>query len=249
MEKIHLLMKKEEIDQEKLNDNQIVVVFDILLATSTITAALAFGAKEVIPVVDQKEALSLFSEKDRNEYLLIGEHEGDHIEGFLHPNPMALKDVVLGKSIILSTTNGTVALKNSQKAKTVYAASILNSKSVAEHLSNSHENESIILICSGSSGHFNIEDFYGAGYFIECLLDNNVKLELTDAAKSAYLFYTSFRDREVDIISDSRVGKMITSFGFEEELKFVCNKSYFNVVPIFYKDSSFIDVNKLELTN
>jgi 2-phosphosulfolactate phosphatase len=244
MGKIHLLMRKEEIDEQKLNDHKLVVVFDILLATSTITSVLEFGAKEVIPVMDQKEANQLAKERSRDEYILIGEYEGKTIDGFLSPNPIALKGLVSSKSIILSTTNGTVALKKSKNAKSVYAASILNSKAVSEHIGKSYQDESILLVCSGSSGQFNMEDFYGAGYFIDCLLKESINLELTDAAKSAHLFYTLGLHKENEILADSSVGNMLIEYGYEEELKFISNKSIFNVVPIF-KNESLIDVNKL----
>ncbi|PFH82669.1 2-phosphosulfolactate phosphatase [Bacillus sp. AFS088145] len=243
MGKLHLLMKKEEIDDQKLNDEKIVVVFDVLLATSTITAAIAFGAKEVIPVMNGQEAV-LFANKNLDkEYLLIGEYEGNTIEGFLSPNPLTLKKIVSDQSIVLSTTNGTVALKNSQKAKRVYAASILNVNAVANHLRQSYKDESVILVCSGSSGQFNMEDFYGAGYFIDCLVNQSCPFDLSDAAKSAHYFYLGLKEKCFEVLAESNVGKMLIRYGFEEELKFVSSKGIFNVVPIFAEGKSVIDVN------
>lgn len=240
MPKIHLLMKKEDIDQQKLSDNKLVVVFDILLATTTITAALEFGAKEVIPVLNGTEAKKAAEGRIEGSYLLVGEYEGATLEGFLSPNPMGLKEIVSGKTIILSTTNGTVALKNSEMAKRVYAASILNSKAVAQQLRNTHQGESIILICSGSSGEFNIEDFIGAGYFIDCLLTGNFTCELTDAANAAYQFYLGSKGRSEEIIKESNVGQMLTRYGFEEALTFVSKKSVCHVVPVLL-DKSVVD--------
>ncbi|WP_088011587.1 2-phosphosulfolactate phosphatase [Gottfriedia acidiceleris] len=248
MGKLHLLMKKEEIDDQKLNDEKLVVVFDILLATSTITAALAFGAKEVIPVMSGQEAVQYTNKNKSKEYLLIGEYEGNTIEGFLSPNPLTLKKVVSNQSIVLSTTNGTVALKNSQNAKRVYAASILNANAVANHLRQSYKDESVILICSGSSGQFNMEDFYGAGYFIDCLLNESYHLELSDAARSAHHFYLGLKEKCNDILAESNVGKMLIRYGFEEELKFVSNKSIFEVVPIFIDGISVVNANFSEET-
>lgn len=245
MGKIHLLTRKEEIDEQQLTDNKIGVVFDVLLATSTITAALEYGAKEVIPVHNEEEAIKYGQRKNISETILIGEYQGKTIDGFLAPNPKALKDIVSGKTIILSTTNGTVALKKSQKAKKVYAASLLNSKSVAHHLVTNYKDESIILICSGSSGKFNMEDFYGAGYFIDCLLSYSIELEYTDAAKAAHLFYSSNLDKEFEILAESSVGKMLLNYGFEDELKFVSRKSQFKVVPIFENGLSVRNANNM----
>lgn len=248
MGKLHLLMKKEEIDDRKLNDEKLVVVFDVLLATSTITAALAFGAKEVIPVMNGQEAVQFANKNMGKEFILIGEYEGKTIEGFLAPNPLDLKGIVTDQSIVLSTTNGTVALKKSQNAKRVYAASILNANAVANHLSLTYKDESIILVCSGTSGQFNMEDFYGAGYFIDCLLNETCHLDLSDSAKSAHYFYLGMKEKSNEIFAESNVGKLLMRYGFEEEIKFVSKKSIFNVVPIFENGKSVVNAQTSEKT-
>lgn len=242
MPKIHLLMKKEEMDQQKLSGNKIVVIFDILLATSTITASLEFGAKEVIPVLDGQEALEIVDSFKKNKTILIGEYNGTTLEGFHSPNPLALINVVSGKTIILSTTNGTIALKRAKAAKKVYAASILNSKSVVNHIRQTYDGETIVLVCAGSFGHFNMEDFYGAGYFIDCLLSESILLELTDASLAALYFYRGFKEREIKILAESRVGKMMLDYGYEAELNFVSQKSVFNAVPMLKSGKSIVDV-------
>ncbi|MEH6939248.1 2-phosphosulfolactate phosphatase [Bacillus sp. JJ664] len=248
MTKIHLLMKKEEMNQQKLSDNKIVVIFDILLATSTITATLEFGAKEVIPVLNGKEAVEISEGFKNNEMILIGEYNGATLDGFHSPNPLALRNVVNGKTIILSTTNGTIALKNAQTAKKVYAASILNSKSVVDHIRQTYDGETIVLVCAGSFGHFNLEDFYGAGYFIDCLLSDSIQLEMSDASLAALHFYRSMKEKEIEILAESRVGKMMLDYGYEEELHFVNQKSIFNVVPMLEKGKRIVDVKLSEKT-
>ncbi|MET3194779.1 2-phosphosulfolactate phosphatase [Gottfriedia sp. OAE603] len=248
MTKIHLLMKKEEMNQQKLSGNKTVVVFDILLATSTITATLEFGAKEVIPVLNGKEAVEISEGIKNNEVILIGEYNGATLDGFHSPNPLALRSVVNGKTIILSTTNGTIALKNAQAAKKVYAASILNSNSVVNHIRQTYDDETIVLVCAGSFGHFNMEDFYGAGYFIDCLISESIQLEMTDASLAALHFYRSFKGKELEILAESRVGKMMMNFGFEAELHFVSQKSIFNVVPMLENGKRIVDVKLSEKT-
>lgn len=136
MGKIHLLLKKEELDQQKVKDNKIVIVFDILLATSTISSALEFGAKEVIPVLNGREAQKEVIGRQEGSYVLVGEYEGKTLDGFLSPNPLELRERISGKTVILSTTNGTVALKGASSAKTVYAASLVNNQAVASYVLN-----------------------------------------------------------------------------------------------------------------
>src|SRR5699024_3070954 len=129
MMKIHLLWKKEEINESRISDDKIAVVFDVLLATSTIASCLASGAKRVIPVLNEAEAL----EKSKtlhygqaDDVLLAGESDGVTIDGFVDPVPAVLNEQVPGKTVILSTTNGTVAIRKAAMAKKVYTASLLN---------------------------------------------------------------------------------------------------------------------------
>ncbi|WP_066174086.1 2-phosphosulfolactate phosphatase [Bacillus marinisedimentorum] len=233
MLKLHLLLKKEEIEEEKMKENKVAVVFDVLLATSTIASALEYGAAEVIPVLDGKEAKAEAAGRTAGDFLLVGEYEGVTIEGFLSPNPLSLKDEVPGKSVILSTTNGTIAVKKSAQAGRVYAASLLNSSAVADHLAETSKDETIILVCAGSSGEFNVEDFYGAGYFIDCLLQkDNVELDLTDPALAAHLFYMGNRGNGAQVLKASRVGRMLADYGFETEIDYVAGHSSHNVVPV-----------------
>lgn len=233
MRKCHLLMRKEEIDENQLT-GKIAVVFDVLLATSTITAALYDGAEEVIPVLDEEEAYSVVKHKNDESYLLVGEHEGRTINGFYDPSPVQLKRNVAGKSVILSTTNGTIAVRKAASAKKVYMSALVNGKAVAEKIAEDHRDETIIIICSGSSGLFCTEDFYGAGYFLDCLLkETEENWDLTDAAHAAQQFYEAKSHQCETVLEKSRVGQMLTRFGFTDEIRFVAQRGIFPIVPYF----------------
>lgn len=243
MLKIHLLLKKEDIDRQKMLENKVAVVFDILLATSTVTSALEFGAKEVIPVLDEAEAQAEAKGRAEGSYVLVGEYQGKTIDGFLSPNPLELKERIQGKTVILSTTNGTVALKNSSGANAVYAVSILNSRAVADHILKDYKGETIIVVCSGSSNEFNVEDFFGAGYFIDCLTDlYGESTNLTDPAFAAHKFYQTNNENGADILKRSRVGQMLSQSGFEKEIEFISQESLFDVVPFLIDKKRIVPV-------
>ncbi|MCD7032697.1 2-phosphosulfolactate phosphatase [Metabacillus sp. GX 13764] len=231
MGKIHVLLKKEEIDAAKMA-GKTVAVFDILLATSTITSLLEHGAEEVIPVLNEQRARETAAGMADESYLLAGEYEGKTIHGFLDPNPSLLKDKVSGKKVILSTTNGTVALHRSSPASFVYACSLLNSGAMAEHFLKFHKEDSIILVCSGSSGQFCLEDFYGAGFFISCLLAGS-QFELTDSARAAWLFAASQRQEAENLLKASAVGRMLEDYGFSEEISYISQHSCYGIVASF----------------
>ncbi|RID87027.1 2-phosphosulfolactate phosphatase [Peribacillus asahii] len=233
MTKIHLLMKKEEIDCTKMSDNKIAVVFDVLLATSTITSALYHGAKEVIPVLNAEQALLEANKRKDDSCILAGEYEGKVIDGFLGPHPLQLQSSLFQKSLILSTTNGTVAIRKSSAAKKVYICSLLNGQAVANRLAATLHDETIIVVCSGSSNEFCLEDFYGAGYFLyELLQQKQMKWELSDAAQAALAFYTHSPKNGPSLLNQSRVGKLLKQYGLQDEINFVASEGMIPTVPV-----------------
>lgn len=236
MGKIHLLFKKEEIDEAKIQ-GKIAVVFDVLLATSTITVGLHLGAKEVIPVKRGEEAIEEAERRDTGSCLLVGENEGNTIEGFLDPVSFLLNEEVEGKTVILSTTNGTVAIRKAACAKKVFICSLLNGRAVADRLLEEHQDETIIIVCSGSSGSFCLEDFYGAGYLIDCLISGGPqKWTLTDSALAALFFYQGSSLDSNEVLQRSSVGKMIQERGFSREIEFVSQQGIISLVPCLDKD-------------
>ncbi|MCM3594484.1 2-phosphosulfolactate phosphatase [Metabacillus idriensis] len=246
MGKIHVVTRKEEIDEVKM-DNKIAVVFDVLLATSTIATVLHHGAVSVIPVLDGDQARKRAAGISTDEYILVGEYEGRTIEGFLDPNPSVLKDTAAGKKVILSTTNGTVAVHKSSPAKKVYACSLLNSKAVADVLTAAHEDETIIIVCSGSSGQFSLEDFYGAGYLIHQLTAQE-GWNLSDSALTAKLFYEGSSHEQALVLGQSRVGKMLEEYGFREEITFISNQDCFHTVPVLIGDE-LVDFHRIKVSS
>lgn len=234
MTKIHLLMRKEDIDEEKMKEgNKVAVVLDVLLATTTITSALHDGASDVIPVMNAKEAEEIGKGLIEGSYFLAGEEKGKPIAGFLFPSPKVIREFILGKTLILSTTNGTVALKKASSAKEVYVTSLLNNPHVAKRVRGiAEEGDTILVICSGNSGQISLEDFYGAGHFISCLLENDWDVELTDGAKAALLFYKGNGQDAYSVLSSSYVGQMFERVNLEDELSFACQKGSIPLVPI-----------------
>ncbi|AKM18348.1 MULTISPECIES: 2-phosphosulfolactate phosphatase [unclassified Geobacillus] len=234
MTKVHVVLRKEDIDETALADAKVAVVFDILLATSSITAALAAGARSVIPVYNAAEAEQVGRRLPGGSYELVGESEGRTIAGFHPPAPLFLQTVCPEKTVVLSTTNGTVALRKAMPARAVYAASLLNSPAVSEHIGRSHKEETVIAICAGSSGRFCLEDFYGAGYFVHCLVEQGIAAaELSDSAMAAWLFYRQYASEEKakEVLSASRVGRWMVAYGLEKEIDYINRHGALSVIP------------------
>jgi len=228
MSRVHVLLRKEELDPARLRD-QVVVVLDVLFATSSIVTALAHGAAEVVPAMDGAAARAEADRRAPGSYLLSGEKDAVTLPGFVHPTPLALLEQRLqGKSLIYSTTNGTVALLRARGAARVLAGSLLNAAAVAQALARAGDGATVLLVCAGSADAFNLEDFYGAGLLVS-LLSRHGPLELNDAAEAARLLCE--RTRPLDCLSRSRVGRMMVERGWQEELEFAAQTSRFDVVP------------------
>jgi len=234
MRKLELCLRKEEIDEDELL-GKVAVVFDIFLATSTAAAMLHNGAKEVIPVLNYEDALQKAKEQAAQDHVLVGEYLGRTIEGFLFPFPTRLKERVNGKTVVFSTTNGTVALRKTRSAKAVFAASMLNEGPLTNYLIDTYRDESIVLVCSGSNGKFSLEDFFGAGSFIKTLTDAGLKegLEwrMSDASLAALHFYQANVENAEELLQQSRVGKSLVEEGFRDELVFTLQKNACPVIP------------------
>ncbi len=209
-----MLTKKEELDSVRV-PGKVVVVLDILFATTTMVTALAHGAKEIVPVLDESAARACAA--DFPGCVLAGELYAETLPGFAHPAPLALlAHGVEGKSVVYSTTNGTVAMTQAAGAARVYCGALLNARALVEHILARHERETILSVCSGSGNNFNFEDFYGAGYFVECL-GERVR-DFSDAARAALALYRHAKGPEA--LLDCRVGRMMAARGLAHEVEF-----------------------------
>jgi 2-phosphosulfolactate phosphatase len=235
MGKIHLLLKKEEINEQKLREgSKIAVVLDILLATTSIASALKDGAANVIPAESCETAKARFDSGDSGGMLLAGESNARPVAGFVYPSPKILREQVGGKTLILATTNGTVALAKAEAAKKVYASSLLNNFAVAEAISEEDGDPTIVIICAGNSGEFSLEDFYGAGHLIDCLQKaGRESYELTDAALAAMLFFQTKRDDAEEVLGNSYVGGLLARHGLSDELSFAAGLDSIHIVPVY----------------
>jgi 2-phosphosulfolactate phosphatase len=226
--RIHVLTKKEELDTVRVQ-GKVVVVIDVLFATTTMVTALAHGAAEVVPVIDESAARVYSKDLIENSFVLSGELYADPLPGFVHPAPLALLEHgVGGKTVIYSTTNGTVAMSRASGAARVYCGALLNARRLAEHIAAAHPRETLLLLCSGSGDNFNLEDFYGAGCFVERLVELlGGAADLSDAAKAARALFHHARAPEA--LLECRVGRMMVARGLRHEVEFACR---FDSLPV-----------------
>ena len=230
--KVHVLTKKEELDGVRVA-GKVVVVLDILFATTTMVTALAHGAREVVPVLDETAARAQASQlPESNQCLLAGELYAEVLPGFAHPAPLSLLEHgVSGKTVVYSTTNGTVAMTQAAGAARVYCGALLNARALAAHIVRHHPRDTVLIVCSGSGNNFNFEDFYGAGYFVECFAGElGQAADFSDAARAALLLYRQAKSPEA--LLECRVGRMMVAKGLQREVEFACRNDALPVIPV-----------------
>src|SRR5688500_15106067 len=194
-------------------------------------AALAHGAKEVLPVLDEAAARSASEQFAENTFVLAGELYADVLPGFAHPAPLALLEHgVSGKTVVYSTTNGTVAMTQAAGAARVYCGALLNARALVEHVLARHPRETVLIVCAGSGNNFNFEDFYGAGCFVERFAERlGASADLSDAARAARTVYREARAPEA--LLECRVGRMMVARGLQREVEFASRQDALPVIP------------------
>jgi 2-phosphosulfolactate phosphatase len=229
--KVHVLTKKEELDCVRM-PGKVVVVLDILFATTTMVTALAHGAREIVPVLDEAAARAYGEGLAEGSYVLAGELYAETLDGFAHPAPLSLvAHGVKDKTVVYSTTNGTVAMTQCAGAARVYCGALLNAAAVVERIVAQHPRDTVLIVCSGSGNNFNFEDFYGAGCFVERFAERlGSGADLSDAAKAARMVYRAARAPEA--LLDCRVGRMMVQKGLAREVEFACRLDSLPIVPI-----------------
>ncbi len=228
--RIHVLGRKEDLDATRVQ-GKVAIVLDVLFATSTIVTAMAHGACAVTPAPDEAAARAEGERLAPGSFVLAGELYAETLPGFAPPTPLALvAHGVAGKHVVYSTTNGTVALRDAAGAADVYAAALLNGRAVIDHVLAAHPDRTIVIVCSGSMGNFNLEDYYGAGYLVELLAERlGEGADFSDAARVARTLYRS--GDPVSTLESCRVGRMMLARGLAHEIAYAAALSRHDVVP------------------
>jgi 2-phosphosulfolactate phosphatase len=208
----------------------IAVVFDVLRATSTMITGLEHGVERFLPV-ETVEAARALKIQDPS-LLLAGERGGLPLEGFdLGNSPPDFKDI-RGKRVVLTTTNGTVALHRVRRAKRVYVGALLNLDFLAQVL-DSEGATGVLIVCSGTGEDFALEDAIAAGGLVDRLSHNS----LSDAA---VLVKSLYREASSDLLSylrQSRNGRALVGIGKAKDVEECARLSFSQTVGVMQDDA------------
>ncbi|HWQ62005.1 MAG TPA: 2-phosphosulfolactate phosphatase [Negativicutes bacterium] len=205
-----------------------VAVLDIFRATTSMTTAFANGCRRFIPVKTIEEALAL---KERYPTaLLAGERQARPIPGFdLGNSPREYnRQTVADKTVIMTTTNGTAALKTAEQAAKVYVGAFVNAAALCRTLAGVQMD--IVILCAGTRGQFTLEDALCAGLIAERLAG---VAELSDAALAARAMYNDCRPRLLDRTAQGAHARHLAAIGYGDDIEYCLRHDLYDVVPEF----------------
>lgn len=218
------------------NEFEIVVVIDVLRATSAICAAFDNGISSIIPVPTVEEAL----EYKQKGFLAGAERKGQIVEGFDFGNsPFSyMKPDFKGKEVVLTTTNGTKSLDVAKDAETVVVGSFLNLDHLNQWLAKQDKN--ILCLCSGWQDKFNLEDTICAGAICEHLINTGNFTSTEDSSISAKYLYLSAKDNYMGFLKSSSHRRRLKNLNLNEDIKYCLTPNQTAVIPMM-KDGKLVN--------
>jgi 2-phosphosulfolactate phosphatase len=209
-----------------------VVVIDVLRATSTILEALVNGARDVLPVESVEHAVRKAQEIGRDQAVLCGERDIERISGFeLGNSPLEFQsERVSGKTLIMTTTNGTRAILAGSAGASCLVASFLNATATASALLEGDRD--ILILSAGREGRFALEDAVCAGVIASALKrGSNGRVEINDAGRAALLLARRYAGGLREFLPHTAAGRRLVSLGRRDEIEFCATLDRYGQVP------------------
>jgi 2-phosphosulfolactate phosphatase len=208
--------------------NSIVVIIDVLRATSTICTVLYNGASRVIPVASVAECVHIGKQLSA---ITAGERDGKIAEGLEHGNsPFEYPREFIGnQTLVLTTTNGTKLLHMAKDAIEIVTGSFPNISAVCDFLI--AQKKPVILGCAAWKDRVNLEDTLFAGAVVSRIREHfNVDC---DSAIAAETLYNSSKDNIHEVMKGASHYKRLAKFGLENDIRYCLTPDGANVLPIY----------------
>lgn len=229
MNSIEVCLSPVLFDYRTTTDDLIVVVIDVLRATTSFCAAFDSGISSVIPVSDLTKLL----EYKHKGYLTAAERDGakvDFADFGNSPTAFLSKDLS-GKELAYSTTNGTQAIEIAKSAEAIVIASFVNLNAVSAWLIQQQKN--IVILCSGWKNSFSLEDTLCAGALVEVLENSGYYSSVCDASASSLVLWQAAKDKLPQVVKKASHYQRLVGLGLLDDLEhcFVLNSS--KAIPLW----------------
>jgi 2-phosphosulfolactate phosphatase len=223
------------------------VVFDVLRATTTMVTALANGASAIIPAAEIPESLELQARHPGS--LLAGERDGLRIRAELtggvdfdlgnSPREF-IQETVAGKSIVMTTTNGTRALRACASAQEVLVSAFVNLNATSRHL-RERQPAHLLLVCGGTFEQMAYEDILAAGALCDSLWSQYREGAVADSALVAREIFDSGKADLFGALSRSRNGRrLIARPELSEDVRWCARRDAFPLVTMLQLDGRVV---------
>lgn len=215
--------------------NRVVVVIDVLRASTSIATALDNGARAVVPLETSEEVV-MRAKSLGSDVLMAGERKMLPIPGFdLGNSPVEFtRERVEGKTVLLSTTNGTSSVTAVQGARDVVIGAYVNFSAVLSMLRVAlRGGTDITLLCAGSDRQFALEDAACAGRFVAHVKKRLQGLEMNDGATAAMLIERRYGDNVLKLLETAAHGRALKDAGFVDDLAACAAIDVHPVIPIY----------------
>lgn len=222
-------------------DFEVVVVIDVLRATSAITTALHYGVEKIIPVSSIDEAI----EYKKRGYIVGAERDGQVVEGFDFGNsPYAyMAPEMKGKTVVLTTTNGTKAINISKKDKTVVIGCLNNLDILCKWLI--EQNKNTLILASGWKDKVNLEDTICGGAIADILLESRKFRSHEDSTVAAKFIYRSAKEHLWSFLRASSHRRRLIKLNIQKDVKYCLTLNTVPCIPILKGD----EIIKLEYSS
>lgn len=205
---------------------KIVVVVDILRATSCITTGLAHGIMSITPYASLEECRSM----KQKGYYIAGERGGRKVDGFdIGNSPYSYMEPHLkDQKIAITTTNGTIAIEKSNDAEKIIIGAFLNLAAVVNYLRT--QGNDVVILCAGWKGHINLEDTMFAGA-LALILESEFHYT-DDAVLLAKALYKEMKGSMLHAIQNASHVKRLKKFNVNKDVEFCLTPNRYDVVPV-----------------
>jgi len=230
--KIDLFLCQSEIQRSQLT-NRLVVIIDVLRASTSMITALANGCRRIVPVSEIDQAKKLAQDLSPELVLLCGERNEMIISGFdLSNSPLEYTaDKVKDRTIIFTSSNGSKLFDYVQSAHKTIVAGFVNVTAVAKFIVESELD--VAILCAGKNGQFGLEDAVCGGMIVDRIVESKKEpLALTDGAIAAQTIYQFYAQNIFEMLYQASHGKRLIEIGQEQDLVECSKIDSMETIPI-----------------
>ena len=232
MNKVEVCFSPSQYNLYKSNF-EIAVVIDVLRATSAICAGIENGIERIIPVSTVEQAM----EYKNQGYMVAAEREGKVVDGFDFGNsPYSYMNPNLkGKTVVMTTTNGTKAINIAADMHTVVIGSLNNLDALCQWLID--QKKDVMLLGSGWKDKFNLEDTICAGAIADKLIDSQKFKATEDSTIAAKFIARSATENIFSFLRASSHRQRLRKLNLNEDVKYCLTPNTVTCIPMLKDDA------------